>query len=285
VDGTKFDGKCKPRIFRVYTYSGNEASLPVITKFGETYDITVTTTGRLFSYFNTIPDGVVDDGQGLSMQNIGNKYYGDYISAIKSNRIFTFLFDLNEVDINRFIHARFVYIQNFPGFYFVKKILNYVAGTSTKVELLLINEYDLTTFVADETLAGGGGSSGGGSSGGGSAPLSHNRLHEVTNPLDHTPVVARDFGKYLKAGHVTGSWMLVSATVIPFTSTATPTVSDYNTNYADIYGQYPVIECWLVDGDTRTLLIQPPIITLVNNLIDTILFDLGFENTGFIIIR
>ena len=285
VDGTKFDGKCKARIFRVYTYSGDEASLPVIAKFGETYDITVTTTGRLFSYFNTIPDGVVDDGQGLSMQNIGDKYYGGYISAVKSNRIFTFLFTLNEVDINRFIHARFVYIQNFPGFYLVKKILNYVAGTPTKVELLLINEYDLTTFVADETLAGGGSGSGGGSSGGGSAPLSHDRLHEVTNPLDHTPVVAGDFGKYLKAGHVTGSWMLVSATVIPFTSTATPTVSDYNTNYADIYGQYPVIECWLVDGDTRTLLIQPPIITLVTDLIDTILFDLGFENTGFIIIR
>ena len=73
--------------------------------------------------------------------------------------------------------------------------------------------------------------------------------------------------------------------VVPFTTTATPTITNYNTAYSLKYGQYPDISCWQVDGDTKWKLQATAIFTTVGGLIDTISFDLGFEVSGFIIIR
>ena len=121
-------------------------------------------------------------------------------------------------------------------------------------------------------------------SGGGSGET-HERLHKMDNPLDHEAVASEDYGKIPRANYSDGKWALTAPVVIPFTATATPTISAYQATYAHVYGEYPVVECWLVDGTTRTLLMQPPIISLSAGLIDSIMFDLGFENTGFIIIR
>ncbi len=76
--------------------------------------------------------------------------------------------------------------------------------------------------------------------------------------------------------------VLNSFAIIPFTSSALPTITGYQATYAAIYGEYPNVECWMVDGDLRTQLMQPPNFTTVLGLIDTIYFDLGFELTGFI---
>lgn len=66
----------------------------------------------------------------------------------------------------------------------------------------------------------------------------------------------------------------------------TPTVSDYDNLFADVFGQYPLVRLIIViDANTEYESAQRPQFTKVDGLIDTIFFDLGVETTGYIILQ
>lgn len=67
---------------------------------------------------------------------------------------------------------------------------------------------------------------------------------------------------------------------------ALPTISDYNTNYAPTFGQYPLVRLVIVIDSTHEYeSAQRPQMTKVDGLIDTIYFDLGTEFTGYMILQ
>ena len=84
---------------------------------------------------------------------------------------------------------------------------------------------------------------------------------------------------------------------IPFTATAMPGITNYQTdqadpedgtktiNYAEQWGEMPVIRCMItVDGVNRYQKQQDPQFTYVDGLISTLSFDLGTPLTGYLII-
>jgi hypothetical protein len=84
---------------------------------------------------------------------------------------------------------------------------------------------------------------------------------------------------------------------VPFTATATPTISTYQVtqvdpedgaktiNYASDFGENPLVRCMItVDSTHRYQLQQMPQFTFVTGLIDTVYFDLGDTLTGYILI-
>lgn len=74
-------------------------------------------------------------------------------------------------------------------------------------------------------------------------------------------------------------------TIIDFTKDAKPTISDYNTLYAEIFGQYPNVQCIImIDAENGYQPQLMPFYTYVGGLIDTIYFDIGAENTGYLIL-
>ena len=80
--------------------------------------------------------------------------------------------------------------------------------------------------------------------------------------------------------------------VIEFVNTSTPEVLDYNTLYAPEHGQYPRIELFTIDENGNRWKRQDvPIYVMTNkdgdidDLIDSIRFDLSREETGFILIN
>lgn len=74
--------------------------------------------------------------------------------------------------------------------------------------------------------------------------------------------------------------------VFDFTDDATPTISDYQTNYTAIHGEYPLVRLVIViDSLTEYESAQRPYFTKVDGLIDTIYFDLGSPFTGYIILQ
>jgi hypothetical protein len=142
VDGEtwKYEGKAKQRIFRAYQ-TGTTFEREVVQLFGEFYsDIIVDETMLYLSYFKDIPDELTDTGQGLDMASIMAKYYTGFIEAVKSNRLFTFQFLLNQIDINKFTHITPVWIEKFSNFFFAKKVLNWEAGRVCNVEMLQLRD-------------------------------------------------------------------------------------------------------------------------------------------------
>jgi len=137
TDEWKYEGKCKQRIFRAYLHTATTFDLEIVQLFGEEYDqILIDETFAYISYFKDVPGDVTWNNQGLDMTSIMSKYYGGFIDAVKSNRLFTFQFLLNEIDVNRFTHITPVWIEKFSNYFFVKKILNWEAGRVCNVEML-----------------------------------------------------------------------------------------------------------------------------------------------------
>jgi len=140
TDEWKFEGKCKQRIFRYYQ-TGTTFESEVVQLYDEEYDPIVIDESMIYaSYFSEIPSGVTDTGQGLNMDSIVAKHYSGFIEAVKSNRLFTFQFLLNQIDINKFTHITPVWIEKFSNFFFVKKILNWESGRVCNVEMLQLRD-------------------------------------------------------------------------------------------------------------------------------------------------
>lgn len=78
---------------------------------------------------------------------------------------------------------------------------------------------------------------------------------------------------------------------IPFTASALPTIADYQTVYAAIHGNQPTVILIIITAAGRYQSPQQPNFTLLTNtgspddLINTIYFDLGNPETGFIILQ
>jgi len=80
--------------------------------------------------------------------------------------------------------------------------------------------------------------------------------------------------------------------IIRFTAQSTPTLLNYNTNYAPQHGQFPRLELIIDNGDgTRYSSMQRPLFTTltsgggVTDLIDEVSWDLGEPLNGWIIIN
>jgi len=74
-------------------------------------------------------------------------------------------------------------------------------------------------------------------------------------------------------------------TIFEFEATECPTISDYNSLYAEKYGQYPDVRCIInVDENNCYQRQQDPQFKLVNGLIDTISFDLGGAESGCLVL-
>lgn len=68
-------------------------------------------------------------------------------------------------------------------------------------------------------------------------------------------------------------------------ATSTPSIENYNKDYAAKYGQYPTVKLFVIDADgNRQESDQKPIFEMVDGLISKIKYDIGGEITGFIII-
>ena len=73
--------------------------------------------------------------------------------------------------------------------------------------------------------------------------------------------------------------------IIPFTNEKAPSILNYNSVHAATFGQYPVIRLFIYDGDGNVLpLPNTPKLLMINSLVDSIVFDLGQAESGFIII-
>lgn len=83
-----------------------------------------------------------------------------------------------------------------------------------------------------------------------------------------------------------GAGILKNAkSVIPFTTTASPILSNYQTYYSG-YGEHPTIKLWTIDGDGNYIeRNEQAKFIMATGLLDSIMWDLaGMEETGFIII-
>lgn len=81
---------------------------------------------------------------------------------------------------------------------------------------------------------------------------------------------------------------VVPVEAIQFTNTATPQVTDYDTQYKKIHGQFPRIELIIDNEDgTRHRSQQQPQFDLVTDTdrISRIWFDLGEVKSGYIVIQ
>lgn len=68
-------------------------------------------------------------------------------------------------------------------------------------------------------------------------------------------------------------------------ATSTPSIENYNRDYAPKYGQYPTVKLFTIDTDgNRQESDQKPIFEMVDGLISKIKYDIGSGITGFIII-
>lgn len=73
-------------------------------------------------------------------------------------------------------------------------------------------------------------------------------------------------------------------TVIAFIADASPSVVSYNALWAPTFGQLPTVRIWIATGSDYQELPNRPKFTMSGGLIDTIVFDLGLPQTGFIIL-
>lgn len=75
-----------------------------------------------------------------------------------------------------------------------------------------------------------------------------------------------------------------SHSIIKFTNESSPSIANYNSLYADTFGQLPLVRIWTYDaGDYQEQGARPKYL-MIDNLIDSIVFDLGTPQTGFIIL-
>jgi hypothetical protein len=156
VDGEtwKYEGKAKQRIFRAYQ-TGTTFEREVVQLYNEGHTAIMVDETAYISYFKTIPSEVTNTGQGLDMASIMAKYYTGFIEAVKSNRLFTFQFLLNQIDINKFTHITPVWIEKFSNFFFVKKVLNWEAGRVCNVEMLQLRDSGAVGVVVPEPVVDG----------------------------------------------------------------------------------------------------------------------------------
>lgn len=70
-----------------------------------------------------------------------------------------------------------------------------------------------------------------------------------------------------------------------FIGDASPSILDYNLMYSSTFGDYPDVRIWIWDGVSGhdELSIKPKFI-MVGGLLDSIVYDLGTPQTGFIIL-
>lgn len=73
--------------------------------------------------------------------------------------------------------------------------------------------------------------------------------------------------------------------IIPFTLTQTPGILNYQTNYASLYGQHPRLSLFTFDeNDDMIERMETPKRSIVNDVIDSITWDLGIEDSGIIVL-
>ena len=75
------------------------------------------------------------------------------------------------------------------------------------------------------------------------------------------------------------------AIAIPFTSTSSPSISNYNTTYAATYGQYPTVILLTTSGSNYIERPEKPIRNIVSGYLDSIVWDLAIPETGLIILK
>lgn len=91
-------------------------------------------------------------------------------------------------------------------------------------------------------------------------------------------------GKYASYGNVALTGQVVK-TIIVFTATATPTVTNYQASYKSLHGEYPQARLMYIDGDGNwNEWMQQPKFNLVSGFVDSITWDLAEALTGFIIL-
>lgn len=87
---------------------------------------------------------------------------------------------------------------------------------------------------------------------------------------------------------VTGAgvtYVPVQPAIISFTATAAPGIINYQANYAALYGKYPRVSLITFDEDDNMIdRMEKPKRIIVADLLDSIIWDLGMEDTGIIIL-
>ncbi|MEI7424309.1 MAG: hypothetical protein WCK18_19560 [Prolixibacteraceae bacterium] len=74
-------------------------------------------------------------------------------------------------------------------------------------------------------------------------------------------------------------------TIFEFTQEATPTISNYDSQHANFYGQYPDVKCIIKTGATSGYQLQQmPQFNYINGRIDSIYFDMGGAEDGFLVL-
>lgn len=78
--------------------------------------------------------------------------------------------------------------------------------------------------------------------------------------------------------------------VIPFNNTPTPSIHDYDRDYAWIYGQFPTVMLITVnkdenDQDVEVIRLVEPKRNKLLGVLDSIVWDLGEEVTGYIVLK
>jgi len=77
----------------------------------------------------------------------------------------------------------------------------------------------------------------------------------------------------------------VVKSIITFTATATPTISNYQSTYKATHGQYPQARLMYIDGDGNwNEWMQQPKFNVIAGVVDSITWDLAEALTGFIIL-
>ena len=82
------------------------------------------------------------------------------------------------------------------------------------------------------------------------------------------------------------TYIPIAPAIIPFTDLATPIITDYFTLFFPLYGPYPRFTLVTYDEEGRRIYRKDnPIITEdINGNIDTIYWDLGMIDSGYIIL-
>lgn len=79
---------------------------------------------------------------------------------------------------------------------------------------------------------------------------------------------------------------IIGQITFPFEMTTRPEITGYNAQYAAMYGQFPTVRMWIATSETSGYESQQkPLFTLIDNLLDTIYFELSEEQNGFLILQ
>ncbi len=79
--------------------------------------------------------------------------------------------------------------------------------------------------------------------------------------------------------------VVTSKTIISFTATSTPTISNYQDNYGSTYGEHPIVILKTIDGDGNYIIRNEQAkYTMSGGLLNSISWDLPDAETGFIIL-